>query len=211
MLINYQLLSGHTDALVQSFASAMPVASALSARDLDNESWNIRVATLLAYYFDYELLYTNTADNFASQARQLTMRTYTRLKHVPSQQRLFSAMLLAKRNSSNIAGVTGQPPASDYHPESSPKFFAESYLYCQQLACAGPLPELPLSPGRSINSAFARAYSYLLKQQLSEAQAILTQLEQKGIRNAHLQDLLAHFKNQVLKQGKPHEKYPYSS
>ncbi|MGL4711665.1 MAG: hypothetical protein ACRCWP_03620, partial [Shewanella sp.] len=181
--------------LAQTFTQAMPVACALSARKLDNESWNIKVATLLAYYFDYELLYANTKDNFASQARDLTARTYPRLKHVPSQQRLYSAMLLAKRKNSNIAGVSGQPPASDYHPESSPKFIAELHLSCLQLACTMPLPELPASPGRSVNSLFARAYGHLLKRQPAEAQAIITQLAQQGIGNAHLQDLLTHFTN----------------
>lgn len=214
VLLNYLLLSGDSTALAQTFAQAVPVASALSARDLDNESWNIKVATLLAYYFDYELLEANSVDSFASQARQLTARTYPRLKHVPSQQRLYSAMLLAKRKNRNIAAITGPPPASDYHPESSPKFIAEFHLSCLKLACTTPLPELPelpVSPGRSVNSRFANAYGHLLKRQPAEAQAILTQLAQQGIGNAHLQDVLTHFTNQALTQGKPHEKHPYSS
>lgn len=193
VLINYQLLSGDGEGLHQSFTQALPIAKALSARDIENASWNIKVATLLTHYFDYLLLYANAQTDFASQANELTLRTYAKLQHVPSQQRLYTAMLMARRKNNPTVQLSLPPPSPGYHIESSPKLIVEWKLSCEQKLCTDPVPELtqPLN-GRSINSLFARGYAAILKQQFADVEQVLAVLKRSGIHNAHLQDLLEH-------------------
>jgi len=204
VLINYQLLSKDWEALIQSFKQAMPLAHLLSMRDLGNESWNIRVATLLAHYFDYVLLAPEAKPEYQQLAEDLTARTYPKLQHGPSLQRLYAAKLLARRKNRSMLQMEMQLPPNSYHLEASHKYLAEWQLSCSATSCSAAPIQVVEHTNQSSNAIFARVYRHLQQGQLEEAVTLMTALAKQGVQNAHLQDVLEQLKQQNVRQGTQH-------
>lgn len=204
VLINYQLLSKDWAALSHSFQQAMPLAHLLSMRDLGNASWNIRVATLLAHYFDYLLLGPAVEPEFLTMAQELTARTYPTLQHGPSLQRLYTAKLLAHRKGSNMLEMDMALPPHSYHQEASHKYLAEWQFSCQKSSCDAAPIDVVESNNQTLNAHFAKVYRHLQKGQLTEATALMSSLTKQGIHNAHLLDVLKQLQQQTVQQGAQH-------